>query len=99
VYWRSFQGVERPELDVDYSPPSSAEIKSQWSYTSIPHMLLKHGQNNFTSPPPLLPKVLILFTNVGTSQLKGILLSGILLAPFDHRYKNSVGLNFSKIKV
>jgi len=94
VYRRSFQGVERPQLDVDDSPPPSAEIKNQWSYTSIPHMLLKHGQNNFTSPPPLIPKVLILFTNGGTSPFKGILLSGILLAPLDHRYKNSAGLNF-----
>jgi hypothetical protein len=93
VHRRSFQGVKRPELEVD-SPPSSAEIKNQWSYTSIPHMPLKHRQNNFSSHPPLLPKVLMLFTNAGTSPFKGILLSGVLLVPFDHSYKNRAGLNF-----
>ena len=27
-------GVKRPGRDVDYSPPSSAEVKNSWSYTS-----------------------------------------------------------------
>jgi len=32
----SFLGVKRPEHEADHSPPSSAEIKSPWSYTSTP---------------------------------------------------------------
>jgi hypothetical protein len=29
--------VKRPGREADYSPPSSAEVKNAWSYTSIPH--------------------------------------------------------------
>jgi hypothetical protein len=29
-------GVKRPEREADYSPPSSAEVKNAWSYTSVP---------------------------------------------------------------
>jgi hypothetical protein len=32
----SFPGVKRQERDADHSPPSSAEVKKMWSYTSIP---------------------------------------------------------------
>jgi hypothetical protein len=28
--------VKRPGLEVDHSPPSSAEVKNEWSYTSTP---------------------------------------------------------------
>jgi hypothetical protein len=28
------RGVKRPELEGDHSPPSSAEVKNAWSYTS-----------------------------------------------------------------
>jgi hypothetical protein len=38
----SFPGVKRPEHEVDHSPPSSAEIKNAWSYTSTPPIRL-HG--------------------------------------------------------
>ena len=31
----SFPGVKRPQHQVDHSPPSSAEVKNEWSYTSI----------------------------------------------------------------
>jgi hypothetical protein len=30
-----FPGVKRPGRDVDHSPPSSAEVKKGYSYTSI----------------------------------------------------------------
>ena len=30
-----FPGVKRPERDVYHSPPSRAEVKSEWSYTSV----------------------------------------------------------------
>jgi hypothetical protein len=30
----SFPGVKRPEREADHSPPSSAEVKNAWSYTS-----------------------------------------------------------------
>jgi hypothetical protein len=32
----SFPGVKRPGREADHSPPSSAEIKNAWCYTSIP---------------------------------------------------------------
>jgi hypothetical protein len=31
-------GVKRPMREADYSPPSSAEVKNVWSYTSTPPM-------------------------------------------------------------
>jgi hypothetical protein len=30
-------GVKRPGLEVDHSPPASAEFKNMWMYTSTPH--------------------------------------------------------------
>jgi hypothetical protein len=36
-----FLGVKRPDREVDHSPPSSAEVKNAWSYTSTPLMLLR----------------------------------------------------------
>jgi hypothetical protein len=42
--------VKRPARDVDQSPPSSAEVKDEWSYTSTPLICL-HGmdRDNFAS--------------------------------------------------
>jgi hypothetical protein len=31
-------GVKLPRCEADHSPPSSAEVKNAWSYTSNPHM-------------------------------------------------------------
>jgi hypothetical protein len=38
----SFPGVKRPGREADHSPPSSAEVKNEWSYTSTPPIRL-HG--------------------------------------------------------
>jgi hypothetical protein len=35
-------GVKRPGREADHSPPSSADVKDEWSYTSAPPILL-HG--------------------------------------------------------
>jgi hypothetical protein len=35
-------GVKRPGSEADHSPPSSAEVKNAWSYTSTPPIRL-HG--------------------------------------------------------
>jgi hypothetical protein len=35
-------GVKRPRREADHSPPSSAEVKNAWSYTSTPPIRL-HG--------------------------------------------------------
>jgi hypothetical protein len=35
-------GVKRPGREADHSPPSSADVKNSWSYTSTPQMRL-HG--------------------------------------------------------
>jgi hypothetical protein len=48
----SFLGVKRPGRDADHSPPSSAEVKNAWSYTStIQHVfvawcLVKHRDDD-----------------------------------------------------
>ena len=43
-YQNSFPRTEQSRREVDYSPPSSAEIKNEWSYASIPPIRL-HGVN------------------------------------------------------
>jgi hypothetical protein len=46
-------GVKQPGREADHSPPSSAEVKNAWSYTSTPQYLfmgwclVKH-RDNFT---------------------------------------------------
>jgi hypothetical protein len=35
----SFPEVKRPGREADHSPPTSAEVKNMWIYTSISHML------------------------------------------------------------
>jgi hypothetical protein len=35
-FQRSFMGIKWLGLDDDHSPPSSVEIKNEWSYTSTP---------------------------------------------------------------
>jgi hypothetical protein len=57
--------VKRPGPKTDHSPPSSAEVKNAWSYTSAPpHVfmawcLVKHREN-FILPLSLLPHVHIM---------------------------------------
>jgi len=36
AYRGSFPGVKRPGPEVNYSPPSSTEVKNEWVYTSSP---------------------------------------------------------------
>jgi hypothetical protein len=45
IYWvpgALSLGVKRPGREADHSPPSSAEVKNAWSYTSTPPVRL-HG--------------------------------------------------------
>jgi hypothetical protein len=37
---RWMPGVKRPGRETDHSPPSSAEVKNAWSYTSTPSIRL-----------------------------------------------------------
>jgi hypothetical protein len=39
---KGYQGIKRPGLVVDHPPPSSAEVKNAWSYSSTPPIRL-HG--------------------------------------------------------
>jgi hypothetical protein len=41
-YWHSFLGVWWPGREVDHSPPSSAEVKNEWSHTSTPLIYLHY---------------------------------------------------------
>jgi hypothetical protein len=44
-----FPGVKRPGHQVDHSPPSSTVVKSEWSYTSTPHIYLhRMNRDNYT---------------------------------------------------
>jgi len=36
VPWAFSPGVKRPVREADHSPPSNAEVKNAWSYTSTP---------------------------------------------------------------
>jgi len=38
----NFPEIKQPGRDVDNTPPSSAEIKNEWSYTSTP-LICHHG--------------------------------------------------------
>jgi hypothetical protein len=53
-YGGSFPGIKRPGHSVDHPLPSSAEVKSEWSYTSIfpsvPVMVCFVVTFTFTSP-------------------------------------------------
>ena len=44
----SFSGVKRPDREADHSPPSSTEVKNEWSYTSIPVFLRGVHKDTFT---------------------------------------------------
>jgi hypothetical protein len=48
-----FSGAKRPALDVDHSPSSNAEVKSEYSYTSTPPIYI-HGvdRDRFYFIPP-----------------------------------------------
>jgi hypothetical protein len=37
-------GVERPGREADHSPPTSAEVKNSWGYTSIPPLVFMAGR-------------------------------------------------------
>jgi hypothetical protein len=46
-------GIKRPGLEADHSPPSIAEVKNAWSYTSTPQYVfmswcLVNNRDNFT---------------------------------------------------
>jgi hypothetical protein len=42
------RGAERPESDVDHSPPIIAEVKNEWNCTSNPSVCLNDmGTDNF----------------------------------------------------
>jgi len=40
----NFPGVTRMAIEVNHSPPSSAEVKNKWSYTYTPHISSWSGQ-------------------------------------------------------
>ena len=42
-------GMKRPKCEGDHTPPSSTEVKNEWSYISIPPMpSCKANENGFT---------------------------------------------------
>jgi hypothetical protein len=53
-YWGCFPGGKQPGREADHSPPTSAQVKKTWIYTSTPHMSSRHSaplvehRDNFT---------------------------------------------------
>jgi hypothetical protein len=49
-YLGYFAGVKQPECEVNHLPPSSAEVKNEWNYTTTTLIcLLDVNMENFTS--------------------------------------------------
>jgi hypothetical protein len=48
-YWDSFPRIKRPERDIDHLPPSTADVKIEWSYASTPPICL-HGVKRDSIP-------------------------------------------------
>jgi len=44
-----FPEVKRPGRDINYSPPSSAEVKNDRSYTSVPPRCFDSVERDFSS--------------------------------------------------
>jgi hypothetical protein len=42
-----FLGVKRPEPEVDHSPPSRAQVKNEWKYTSVSRIRLHIVERDF----------------------------------------------------
>ena len=42
----AFPGLERPGCKAGHSPPSSAEVKNEWSYTSAPSVCFHNAYRN-----------------------------------------------------
>jgi hypothetical protein len=40
VLWAFFPLIKRPECTIDYSPPSSVEVKNAWIYASTPYYFM-----------------------------------------------------------
>jgi hypothetical protein len=65
-------GVKRPGLEADHSPPSSAKVKEEWSYTSTSQyacMVLCSVTKNAQGQPYLLPNT---FEKCGHVFYKGL---------------------------
>jgi hypothetical protein len=74
-------GVKRPGREADHSPPSSAEFKNAWSYTSTPEYvfmawcLVKHKDNfNLRNNIPYIKVRLSLEFWTGITMVLGIIL-------------------------
>ena len=47
-YWHYFPGIKRSGREGNHSPPSTAQIKNEWSYTStLPYMPSWRKQGTF----------------------------------------------------
>jgi hypothetical protein len=72
IQWVS--GVKWPEREDDHSPPSTAEVKNVWCYTSIPQYvvmawcLVKHRDNfTFTLPSIIIIIIIIIIITTTTT--------------------------------
>jgi hypothetical protein len=65
IQWDLSLGVKRPEREADHSPPSSAEVKNAWSYTSAPQHAFMAWRSVKKSTGTTLPlPYLIMMTKV-----------------------------------
>jgi hypothetical protein len=51
-----FLGIKRPRRDVDHAPPSSTEVKNEWSYTSTPPTCLHDAHRGTFTVTCTIPK-------------------------------------------
>jgi hypothetical protein len=63
-YRSSFPGVKQPERDADHLPLSTADFKSEWSYTSAPPVCL-NGTDRKTLPLRYVLRHLLLLFGLG----------------------------------
>jgi hypothetical protein len=63
-----FLGVKRPEREADHSPPSSAEVKNEWSYISTPPIRSVEAQGQLYLFTFIIHSANILFLSMTWSQ-------------------------------
>jgi hypothetical protein len=86
------QGVKRPQHEADHSPPSSAEIKNEWRYTSTPPVYL-HDVDRNTFTFTLSPLQTIIYKHIPTQHVFNFVCSDKMTCLFSFK------MNLSEIHI
>jgi hypothetical protein len=74
-------GVKRPVREADHSPPSSAEVKNAWSYTSTPpirfhgEVIFKHRDNFYILIVEAMGLIHAIYTGSSINEIIGNLIT------------------------